>query len=49
MRINLSLAAFEWGRGVQIQSNPIKTTKPIQFKPKIDQNRKILDWFGSYF
>ena len=36
-------------RGVQIQSNPIKTAKLIQSKPKTDQNRKSLDWIGSYF
>ena len=41
--------ATEETRGVQIQFNPIKTAKPIQSKSKIDQNRKTLDWIGSYF
>ena len=36
-------------RGVQIQSKSIKTAKPIQSKPKTDQNSKSLDWFGFYF
>ena len=35
-------------RGVQIQSNTIKTAKLIQTKSKTDQNRKNLDWIGSY-
>ena len=39
---------IEQSRGVQIQPNPIKTTKLIK-KLKINQNLKSLDWIGSYF
>ena len=36
-------------RGVQIQSNPIKTAKPIQSKSKTDQNCESFDLIWILF